>query len=545
LEDQNGNAVTSPIESITAPHLEEQPTLMITDDVNDAQQKEPRLDVLVIRPRSSSPAVEVNEGNKRPANICDSPATEVNEENKRQAVICSFFANGWCIKGNSCKFRHIKDHTSVSDQQKETSVAAYQRSEPQNDEGLANSAAAPSITCSSEVKPELQKENIVTIPSVNGAGTKGLQENPPANPDSSLHEASSNLINGSDTLKNSWVSSYAATMEEPGGKGNQFGFHNNKMPTTSYSINHNSSSFQSTMIIPPSNHSSVWPMASTFLSSSTLKHLGSQSEHLYSTNEVLLNPVTKLSTYEWAPSKPFRSTFLISQGIYTPDIQYDPIRDSIDSPKIEDKLSKFPSSSRLPSISGTHSPKNVNPLKIETIGTTNGSDRGSLASHVNDNEIDMDVTSEKGNMKSEGKGKLHLTSGHVGNVKQASEHDSHYSQRKNEGSTKQVKVRDASSQYHKIELDPEGDMHREPKALRLFRAALIEFIKELVKPTWREGKLSKDAHKLIVKKAVDKVVSTLPAEHIPSMQESIDTYLSTFKPKLEKLVEVCFLAILM
>nr|GFA20769.1 protein FRIGIDA-ESSENTIAL 1-like isoform X1 [Tanacetum cinerariifolium] len=171
LEDQNGDAVTSPIESITAPHLEEQTTPMITDDVNDAQQKEPRLDVPVIRPRSSSPAVEVNEGNKRPANICDSPATEVNEENKRQAVICSFFANGWCIKGNSCKFRHIKDHTSVSDQQKETSVAAYQRSEPQNDEGLANSAAAPSITCSSEVKPELQKENIVTIPSVNDAGT--------------------------------------------------------------------------------------------------------------------------------------------------------------------------------------------------------------------------------------------------------------------------------------------------------------------------------------------------------------------------------------
>nr|GEU87691.1 protein FRIGIDA-ESSENTIAL 1-like isoform X1 [Tanacetum cinerariifolium] len=385
---------------------------------NDAQQKEPRLDVPVIRPRSSSPAVEVNEGNKRPANICDSPATEVNEENKRQAVICSFFANGWCIKGNSCKFRHIKDHTSVSDQQKETSVAAYQRSEPQNDEGLANSAAAPSITCSSEVKPELQKENIVTIPSVNDAGTKGLQENPPANADSSLHEASSNLINGSDTLKNSWVSSYTATMEEPG-----------------------------------------------------------------------------------------------------------------------DKLSKFPPSSQLPSISGTHSPKNVNPLKIETIGMTNGSDKGSLASHVNDNDIDMDVTSEKGNMKSEGKGKLHLTSGHVGNVKQASEHDSHYSQRKNEGSTKQVKVRDESSQYHKIELDPEGDMHREPKALRLFRAALIEFIKELVKPTWREGKLSKDAHKLIVKKAVDKVVSTLPAEHIPSMQESIDMYLSTSKPKLEKLVQ--------
>ena len=79
--------------------------------------------------------MEVNEGNKRPANICDSPATEVNEQNKRPAIICDFFAKGWCIKGNSCRFRHIKDHMSVSDQQKETSVAAYPKTEPLKDEG--------------------------------------------------------------------------------------------------------------------------------------------------------------------------------------------------------------------------------------------------------------------------------------------------------------------------------------------------------------------------------------------------------------------------
>lgn len=46
------------------------------------------------RPRSLSPGAEFEDGNKRPA------------------VICDFFAKGWCIKGKSCRFLHIRDVTS-------------------------------------------------------------------------------------------------------------------------------------------------------------------------------------------------------------------------------------------------------------------------------------------------------------------------------------------------------------------------------------------------------------------------------------------------
>lgn len=60
-----------------------------------------------------------------------SPAVETSEGNKRPALICDFFAKGWCIKGNSCRFRHIKD----LDQQIVSSVAASQNSEPQYGEG--------------------------------------------------------------------------------------------------------------------------------------------------------------------------------------------------------------------------------------------------------------------------------------------------------------------------------------------------------------------------------------------------------------------------
>lgn len=45
-----------------------------------------------MRPRSLSPGAECEDGNKRPA------------------IICEYFAKGWCIKGSSCRFLHKRDH---------------------------------------------------------------------------------------------------------------------------------------------------------------------------------------------------------------------------------------------------------------------------------------------------------------------------------------------------------------------------------------------------------------------------------------------------
>jgi len=93
---------------------------------------------------------------------------------------------------------------------------------------------------------------------------------------------------------------------------------------------------------------------------------------------------------------------------------------------------------------------------------------------------------------------------------------------------------------HKID----GDMHKESKALRHIRAALIELVKELLKPTWRDGHLSKDAHNVIVKKAVDKVLSTIQSHQVPTTMESVKQYLSSYRPKIEKLVEVSLLILM-
>lgn len=84
-----------------------------------------------------------------------------------------------------------------------------------------------------------------------------------------------------------------------------------------------------------------------------------------------------------------------------------------------------------------------------------------------------------------------------------------------------------------------ADEGKNGKGMRAFKFALVEFVKELLKPTWKEGQLSKEDHKTIVKKVVDKVTGSIQGVHIPQSQEKIDNYLSSSKPKLSKLVQVC------
>ncbi|KAJ4825957.1 hypothetical protein Tsubulata_011193, partial [Turnera subulata] len=81
--------------------------------------------------------------------------------------------------------------------------------------------------------------------------------------------------------------------------------------------------------------------------------------------------------------------------------------------------------------------------------------------------------------------------------------------------------------------------------IRAFKFALVEFVKDLLKPTWKEGQVSKDAYKSIVKKVVDKVTNTMQSTSIPQTQEKIDQYLSFSKPKLTKLVQVTSDALLL
>ncbi|KAA8547011.1 hypothetical protein F0562_003440 [Nyssa sinensis] len=83
----------------------------------------------------------------------------------------------------------------------------------------------------------------------------------------------------------------------------------------------------------------------------------------------------------------------------------------------------------------------------------------------------------------------------------------------------------------------DGKKNNDVKGIRAFKFALVDFIKELLKPTWKEGQISKETHNAIVKKVVDKVTGSIQGVHIPQSHEKIDNYLSCSKPKLTKLVQ--------
>ena len=84
--------------------------------------------------------------------------------------------------------------------------------------------------------------------------------------------------------------------------------------------------------------------------------------------------------------------------------------------------------------------------------------------------------------------------------------------------------------------DGDNKKNKESKALKMFKLALADFVKETLKPTWKEGQLTREVHKTIVKKVVDKVTSTV--ENTPQTKEKIDVYMSYSKEKLGKLVQV-------
>ena len=266
---------------------------------------------------------------------------------------------------------------------------------------------------------------------------------------------------------------------------------------------------------------------------------------------------TKISSNDWEPSVPFRSSFLIAQNLSSPGSLYDPIRDSIEQPNFGDGFSK--SSSRPETSMNTYLSIDSDPVLKRTLDPEFG--LGKQSSFSFGHHIFHDDMSDK---NFQGKN-LFTTEGENVNSSHAEQQSSLYKDEKvlspsglkdipiankmhfDSGSSIELDVRrqkkelkiDSGRQNNEMDVDLKTDgEQKESKALRYFRAALVDFVKELVKPFWREGQLSRDAHKIIVKKAVDKVLSTLQPHQIPSAEESIKQYLFASEPKISKVVEV-------
>ncbi|KAM0865954.1 hypothetical protein ACQ4PT_042956 [Festuca glaucescens] len=68
-------------------------------------------------------------------------------------------------------------------------------------------------------------------------------------------------------------------------------------------------------------------------------------------------------------------------------------------------------------------------------------------------------------------------------------------------------------------------VHESSISVHAFRCALGEFIKNILKPLWEQGLLSREIHKIIVKKAVDKVTLTL-GQKVPRTEAAIRKFLT-------------------
>lgn len=222
--------------------------------------------------------------------------------------------------------------------------------------------------------------------------------------------------------------------------------------------------------------------------------------------------------FDWEPSAPFIPSFYITQRLLSPGSLYDPIHDSVEQTSSGDGLPKS-------CYSGVGASKLAAQHRIRKHPNSGHS------FHVSDS---IKTSPAKDSCKTVLMVDKWLNTDHARNVKDGDgKQRDHDPELQSNGSGHKIEVIAESSGQN-----TKADCQNDSRSLKYFHAALVEFLKELLKPTWHEGVISKDAHKMIVKRAVDKVIGSLLPDQIPSTSESIRHYLNVSKTKLAKLIEV-------
>ena len=68
---------------------------------------------------------------------------------------------------------------------------------------------------------------------------------------------------------------------------------------------------------------------------------------------------------------------------------------------------------------------------------------------------------------------------------------------------------------------------KDSRSMKLFKIAIADFVKEVLKPSWRQGNMSKEDIKTIVGKTVDEVSNSVPSSHIPKTPAKIKHYVQS------------------
>ncbi|KAJ6728560.1 PROTEIN FRIGIDA-ESSENTIAL 1 [Salix koriyanagi] len=459
-----------------------------------------------------------------------SPSTELRDGNKRAAVVCDFFSKGWCIRGSSCRFLHTTNKADNISQQSGVDEVAT-REDP-FDEGVRNILETPKFPHFPDPVASLTGKEATFSSHFSPERLPPLEhkENQRLHQLDDKHKLSPRQREG--IPRN--AKQFSSSKDDPGFSSSfkDVGIENFRQhwPGTDYGsysslINRGSLfSFSSTFDLSPlgsqklpdgdcaSRSSSLLRSASAFSGSEpeSLSLAGVPGDRLR-----LAEHKTKISSNDWEPSVPFRPSFFItpemisSAGSKTFGTEFNGEKSAIsshDKPHgiLLDKKCSTPGKDSFTTATvsggaGTTDGENGSALKEESASGI-GYDKVNRVT----NKIDRDARPQIGVLRHK----------------------------------KDLKA-DSVRQNNDMEVDQKigEDVEKESKVLRHFRAALIDFVKDMLKPTWREGHLSKDAHNTIVKKTVEKVLSTLQPHQIPATVESIKQYLSSSQPKMAKLVE--------
>ncbi|KAJ8435785.1 hypothetical protein Cgig2_030651 [Carnegiea gigantea] len=540
-----------------------------------------------------------------------SPGVNYDNGNKRPAVICEYFAKGWCIKGSLCRFLHKREHVD-SDRQEAEGDTLSTKSELRADEGSGDKA-----DCS---KWPLHNQLGVVVGSVDdllasSTGKNILQDgeslngNPCNEADKSAsreREVSSSLLSAESQKS---PSSEDASRSFPWQRGVEVDIFKGNLSSNHHSVagggvQQHSSSFPGYGSLPRevevasgSNLKSRFSSYSLQESAAMGMHYSSDGHNLPgygSPRDIDLNssvPVssnmpsyqasgwkansssytslkedacgahyslscdredgafvnhsrdllasskykTRFTPYNWETSVPFRPSFFIpSLGASSSDIPYDPIRDSLEQPdlgSVSFRHSSYNHGSMIPDslcIPERNSVESHKKLHSDTwdknycdhnkdVPVVEAESAATSASDVQNKNISEDEDS--------------VVPASVKDVLKASRGiaDGNSVLQGDGGKQKEVGVQKGRETN---ELDEE-----EAKAIKYFRAALIDFVKELMKPIWHEGRLSKDVYKVIVQKAEDKILSSLQTNQVPNTSESIKQYLSSSRFKILKLIQ--------
>ncbi|XP_010540463.1 PREDICTED: protein FRIGIDA-ESSENTIAL 1 isoform X2 [Tarenaya hassleriana] len=440
-----------------------------------------------------------------------SPGGEIKEpQQKRAGIVCDFFAKGWCIRGKSCRFLHVKDNSNNANQRQ----------------------ASNNVAGNSEIRPG--EERITSDNRVSGKSCEAKQ-----NSEASLHsrekiyvvnsQASQRFFSSKEDMGFMWSSKDMGRerlKQNFGADGleNRSLFFNGgdpSIPRSSSVHGHRSSvSSSSKLDIVPSQpawtrsfHTSVSASGGQGQFDSGNKFYGSESLSHRDPEGNAASKKAKVTSNDWEPSEPFRPSFVIPPSILPPcSTMYDPFLDGMDAQNLEDDLLNDSVSSK-----GEHTQKTSHHHKDGDSGSGPqaedcNDDKSSSCSQNQYQEAAPEKNSEIHEMEmmatsvveqNEVNPKKGKSSGpaHKKDVKRSRPAGGYDAWRKSNMSSN-IKIARADKATDDVDGEVRSDAGM--KVMRNFRTALIENIKELLKPIWREGRLSKDVHNMIVKKAVEK-----------------------------------------